>query len=48
MRNLGIRHIIPGLVAAGALLGLTACTGTRLSDVWRDPNYTAAPFHQVP
>src|SRR5262245_56777176 len=47
MRTLGARHVIPGLVAVAALFGLTACTGTRLSDVWRDPNYTAGPFHQV-
>ena len=47
MRNLGVRHVIPGLLAAGALLGLAACTGTRLSDVWQDPSYAAGPFHQV-
>jgi len=47
MRALGARYVIPGLVAVAALFGLTACTGTRLSDVWRDPNYAAAPFHQV-
>jgi len=47
MRNLGARHLTPGLVAVVMLFGLTACTGTRLSGVWRDPDYTAGPFHQV-
>jgi len=47
MRNLGVRHVVPGLVAFVLLFGLTACTGTRLSDVWRDPSYAAGPFHQV-
>ena len=47
MKTLGARYVIPGLVAVAALFALTACTGTRLSDVWRDPNYSAAPFHQV-
>jgi hypothetical protein len=47
MRNLGIRHVVPGFAAIVALFLLTACTGTRLSDVWRDPNYGAGPFHQV-
>ena len=47
MRNFGVRYVIPGLVAAGALFGLAACSGTRLSDVWRDPSYAAGPFHQV-
>jgi hypothetical protein len=46
MRNLGARQLTPGLVIA-ALLGLTACSGTSLSNVWRDPDYTAGPFHQV-
>jgi hypothetical protein len=47
MRSLGARHLTPGLVAVVMLFGLTACTGTRLSDVWRDPDYKAGPFHQV-
>ena len=47
MRNLGIRHVVPGFAAIVALSLLTACTGTRLSDVWRDPSYAAGPFHQV-
>ena len=47
MRDLGARHLTPGLVAVVMLFGLTACTGTRLSGVWRDPDYTAGPFHQV-
>jgi hypothetical protein len=29
------------------LVGLAACSGTRLSDVWRDPQYSREPFRQV-
>jgi len=47
MRNDGIRRVVRGLGALALLFGVTACTGTRLSDVWRDPDYTAGPFHQV-
>jgi hypothetical protein len=47
MRHYGVRHVVPGLVAVVVLFWLTACTGTRLSDVWRNPDYTAGPFHQV-
>ena len=47
MRNDRIRHLIPGLVAVVLLFGFTACTGTRLSDVWQDPDYKAGSFHQV-
>ena len=47
MMNDGARHVISGLVALAALIGLTACSGTRLTDVWRDPGYSGGPFHQV-
>src|SRR5215510_1750795 len=47
MRNKGMRNALSGILAMVVLLGITACTGTRLSDVWRDPNYAAAPFRQV-
>jgi hypothetical protein len=47
MRNDHRRSLIPGLLAVGLLFGFTACSGTRLSSVWRDPDYNAAPFHQV-
>ena len=47
MRKNGARHVISGLVALVALIGLTGCSGTRLTDVWRDPGYTGGPFRQV-
>jgi hypothetical protein len=47
MMNDGPRNVIAGLVVIAALIGLTACSGTRLTDVWRDPGYTGGPFHQV-
>jgi len=46
MKN-GARHVISGLAALAALIGLTACSATRLTDVWRDPGYSGGPFHQV-
>src|SRR5215475_7914414 len=47
MRNDGARHLIRGLVAGAALIGLAACSATRLSDVWRDPGYNGGPLRQV-
>jgi hypothetical protein len=47
MRNDGMRNALSGLLTVAVLFGFTACSGTRLSDVWRDPDYTAGPFHQV-
>jgi hypothetical protein len=47
MMNNGARHAISGLVALAALIGLSACSATRLSDVWRDPGYAGGPFRQV-
>jgi hypothetical protein len=47
MRHDRCRFATPALLTIVLLFGLTACTGTRLSDVWRDPNYQAGPFHQV-
>jgi hypothetical protein len=47
MRTDGISKRIRGLAVAAALLGLAACSGTRLTDVWRDPGYTGGPFRQV-
>jgi hypothetical protein len=47
MKTNGARHVISGLVALAALIGLTGCSGTRLTDVWRDPGYTGGPFRQV-
>ena len=41
------RHVIWGLLVISALTGLTACSTTRLSDVWRDPKYAAGPLRQV-
>jgi hypothetical protein len=39
--------VIRRLVAVAALLGLVACSGTRLGDVWQDPGYSAAPLRNV-
>jgi hypothetical protein len=47
MRNDGMRNALSGLLTVAVLFGFTACSGTRLSDVWRDPDYAAGPFHQV-
>jgi hypothetical protein len=46
MNHDSARTVRVGVVVA-ALLGLTACSGTRLTDVWRDPGYTGPPFRQV-
>lgn len=35
------------LVAVAALVGLSACSATRLGDVWKDPGQTGGPFRQV-
>jgi hypothetical protein len=42
-----VRSVVSGLVAIAVLLTLTGCSGTRLTDVWRDPAYSGGPFHQV-
>jgi hypothetical protein len=47
MTHNGAPKKIRGLVAMVALLGLAACSGTRLTDVWRDPGYAGGPFRQV-
>jgi hypothetical protein len=47
MMNNSPRHVISGLVALAVLIGLTSCSTTRLTDVWRDPGYAGGPFHQV-
>ena len=47
MRNNSPRHVISGLVALAALVALTSCSATRLTDVWRDPGYAGGPFRQV-
>lgn len=47
MRNNGARHVTSGLVVLAALIALAGCSGTRLTDVWRDPGYTGRPFRQV-
>jgi hypothetical protein len=45
--NDGARNVVCCLAIVAALIGLTACGGTRLTDVWRDPAYTGGPLHQV-
>ena len=47
MMNAGARNVIRSLSVLALLVGLAACSGTRLSDVWRDPQYSGEPFHQV-
>jgi hypothetical protein len=47
MENGGTRVVVSRLVAAVALVGLVACSGTRLDGIWRDPGYGGGPFHQV-
>ena len=47
MMNNSPRHVISGLVALAALIALTSCSATRLTDVWRDPGYAGGSFRQV-
>jgi hypothetical protein len=47
MRSNDARKVIRGFAAAALFLALVSCTGTRLSDVWRDQTYTGGPFHNV-
>jgi hypothetical protein len=39
--------VIAGLVASIALFALSACSATRVTDVWTDPGYSGGPLHQV-
>jgi hypothetical protein len=41
------RDVIRTLAVLALLTGLAACSTTRLSDVWRDPQYSGEPFKQV-
>ena len=43
MKSGGVR----GLWAVDALIGLAACSATRLTDLWQDPGYSGGPFRQV-
>ena len=45
--NATARNAIRSLSVLALLVGLAACSGTRLSDVWRDPQYSREPFRQV-
>ena len=45
--NARARNVIRSLSVLALLVGLAACSGTRLSDVWRDPQYSGEPFRQV-
>ena len=45
--NAGARNVIRSLSVFALLVGLAACSGTRLRDVWRDPQYSGEPFRQV-
>ena len=45
--NATARNAIRSLSVLVLLVGLAACSGTRLSDVWRDPQYSREPFRQV-
>jgi len=45
--NATARNAIRSLSVLALLVGLAACSGTRLSDVWRDPQYSHEPFRQV-
>ena len=47
MMNARARNVIRSLSVLALLVGLAACSGTRLSDVWRDPQYSGEPFRQV-
>jgi hypothetical protein len=47
MGNDGARNVVSGLVAAAALVGLTSCSATRLTEVWKDPGYSGGPLRQV-
>jgi hypothetical protein len=45
--NARARNVIRSLSVLALLVGLAACSGTRLSDVWRDAQYSGEPFRQV-
>jgi hypothetical protein len=45
--NATARNAIRRLSVLALLLGVAACSATRLSDVWRDPQYSGEPFRQV-
>jgi len=45
--NATARNAIRSLSVLALRVGLAACSGTRLSDVWRDPQYSREPFRQV-
>ena len=45
--NASARNVIRTLAVLALLAGLAACSATRLSDVWRDPQYSGEPFRQV-
>ena len=45
--NATARNAIRSLSVLALLVGLAACSGTRLSDVWRDQQYSGEPFRQV-
>jgi hypothetical protein len=47
MMNAGARNAIRTLSVLALFVGLAACSATRLSDVWRDPQYSGEPFRQV-
>jgi hypothetical protein len=47
MKGAGARLMRPRLLAVAALIGLTACSAARLTDVWQDPGHAGGPFRQV-
>jgi hypothetical protein len=47
MRGHGRRGVIARVAAVLALTSLVGCSATRLSDVWKDPGYDAAPLRNV-
>jgi hypothetical protein len=47
MRGCGRRSVIRWSWAAVGLVGLAACSGTRLGDVWQDPGYGGGPLRNV-
>jgi hypothetical protein len=47
MKNDGARRIGARLLAVAALVALTACSATRLTDVRQEPGHAGGPFRQV-
>ncbi len=42
-----MRSVVRAVTSAVALLALSACTGTKMVEVWRDPRYPTTPVKRI-